>query len=335
MVWHGSVPQVLRHTGSHLDRLRRRVANTGIAFAVVLAFFQSSSVALASDVEEESRCPTLDAVQAAVRSLLGPTFVETPDQGAHPIAVHDLGDRYRVDVKGRTREYADETRDCGARARAAAVFVALTLAPSQIDSPGAAVDVPPVTASASPRDATPPPPIPFARRRSEGWYGQIELGALGAAAPRASGSQLVAGAELRLVVTTPTWGFSLGAGLPTQATFDAASVRVREGRYPFDIGIRRFWTAAWLGGGIDLGALAALCRMEQVDQSSATQTHIELGIRSAATLAASFTRFGLYIRAFSEFIPVTRQIAIEPRGIIGRTSPLWIGATVGLAARFY
>jgi hypothetical protein len=317
---------------SRVKTIRRCAATTGIAFAVAWASCQSA-VALAAEVEEEtSRCPTVDQIHLAVRSLLGHSNVDAQGHEA-AIDVRDLGDRYRVAVQGRTREYVDTIRDCAARARAAAVFVALTLAPSRIESPGEPDNgVSDIAREENVLNAAPPEPVP---RPPERWRGQVELGALGAAAPRSGGSPFVAGGELRLVVTTPTWGLSLGAALPTQATFEATSVRVRQGRYPVDIGIRRFWTRAWLGGGMDVGALAAICRLGQTERPDTTQTFVEIGVRAAATVTANLTRFGLYIRAFSEFIPVTRQIAIEPQGIIGRTSSIWVGATVGLAARFY
>ena len=96
----------------------------------------------------------------------------------------------------------------------------------------------------------------------------------------------------------------------------------------------------WFRGGLELGAVAAICRLRQAaipntQRTSVDTTHIEFGVRAGATLAAESPRVGLYLRVFSEVIPVTQPIAVEPQGVIGRTSAFWVGASVGVTARFH
>ena len=288
----------------------------------------------------ESTCPTREAVTAAVRSLLGPSSLG--DGAAGPvILVRDRGNRYLVSAKGNTREYDDPARDCEERARVAAVFVALILSPSSNErTPKPGADAPPDRAVVASRPAPGPSPAPspsLSSRAARGWWGmQLEAGALGAATPRAGNSQLTAGGELRLIVTADGWGLSLGGGVPAASTFHSGLVRVGETRYPADLSIRRLWTTGWVATALDLGALGAFCELQQADRPDArTTSHVELGLRAAATLAVEGARFGLYIRAFSEFIPITRQIAVEPQGTVGRTSPFWVGAALGVTARFH
>jgi hypothetical protein len=305
-------------SGSGGRFLMRCVGATGI----VLVCCHSSKVMAARPEAPAATCPSPQAIGQAVRTLLGRPPIDA-DGSDPPIAVRDLGDSYTVSVKGNSRAYRDAARDCEERVRAAAVFVALTLAPSSVEATEAAEAVPVLSKDVS-HDV------------SHSWGAQLEVGALGAMAPRTDTSQFVVGGEARFVATAERWGLSLGFSLPTSSTFNPASVQVREARYPFDLGLRRFWTGKWLQVALDAGVLAALCQLRQVNRPVAdTSTRFEAGGRVAATLATESATLGLYIRAYAEFIPFPRRIAVLPQGIIGQTSVVWMGATVGVAARFH
>jgi hypothetical protein len=114
----------------------------------------------AAGADETIGCPTREAVGVAVHALLSQSRVD-PRSVETTIEVQDLGERYVVTVKGRTREYTDEAHDCARRARVAAVFVALTLAPPDIALP----ELKPM-ARAEPT-APPPKPEPEPRPRAE------------------------------------------------------------------------------------------------------------------------------------------------------------------------
>ena len=87
------------------------------------------ATARAVEAVAASTCPTHEAVESALRSLLGPSDVDAGAAAAR-ISVRDFGNQYLVSVKGNAREYDDDARDCEARARVAAVFAALILSPS-------------------------------------------------------------------------------------------------------------------------------------------------------------------------------------------------------------
>ena len=302
-----------------------------LVVVVVVVVVLVSGIARGRETAPESTCPTREAIEASVRSLLGGSPVEggkaTPE-----ILVRDRGDQYTVSVKGSTRDFRDEGRDCDARARAAAVFVALMLSPTSEPPPP-----PPEAGSTTGRDTAVPRPLPIPPAPiSQTWTATIEVGAVVAAAPRTSGLQRAAGGELRLIVSTNEWGLSLGGALTEPSRFDASAVPIRETRHPVDVDIRRTWRTRWFATAVELGALGAFCRVQQADIPDARAgSHLELGVHAAATWSAHRGRFGLYIRGFSEIIPFTRQVAVEPRGIIGRTSPIWVGGGLGLAVRFY
>ena len=289
--------------------------------------------AAAAPSGQESVCPALQAVEEAAGTLLGRS-----SGGANrldeAILIQDLGDRYTVRVKGSVRAFTDEARDCDARARAAAVFVALTLSPSSVTAAEPQRDQPP----ASP---APPPAIavsPTVSKATRSWWTQVEIGAMGASAPRSQGSLFVVGAELRLVLTQARLGMTLGGSLPTPSTIDLGTVQVRQARYPFDLGPRVSWHSEWFFTALDLGPLAALCQLRRanvVNVDAPTTTRVELGARGAATLGFEGNYFAVFLRASTEFILVTHKIAVEPEGTIGQTSAVWMGITVGVAGKFH
>ncbi len=316
----------------------RIVPPFGRYLAMIPTLATLATVARAAEAAPDVACPTRAAVEDAARALLNRSSADR-DIAQATVEIRDLGQRYVVSVLGKRREYTDETRDCDARARAAAVFVALTLAPSNNVVPEPPVPPPAVPPAPSPPvpPALPPLAITVAPQSASEFQGtEIEVGASGAMAPRTDGSQFVLAADLRFIVTRGAWGLALGGSLPTSSTLDLQSARVRQTRYPIDLGVRRVWDIGWFHGGLELGALAAICQMGQSDRPRADDvTRIELGLRAAAILKAESPRIGLYLRVFSELLPMTQEIAVEPRGVAGRTSAFWAGVSVGVTARFH
>src|SRR5215212_5933301 len=84
----------------------------------------------------QSACPTPDAVWAELGTLVPRDRLQARLRALAPdaarVEIQDHGVRYRVLAAGRVREYRDENRDCGYRARIAAVFVALAIDPAEI-----------------------------------------------------------------------------------------------------------------------------------------------------------------------------------------------------------
>jgi hypothetical protein len=163
---------------------------------------------------------------------------------------------------------------------------------------------------------------------------RLELGALAVAAPRTESSQTTLGAELRLSALRDLWGLTFGAAVATASTLELDSVPVRESRIPFDLGVRHDLRAASLAASLELGLAAALTRLRQQDALAAqTETRVEIGARAAARLALN-RAVAPYLSVFTQIFPFPHELAVEPRGTIGHTSPLWLGASLGLAGKF-
>src|SRR5260370_32589999 len=113
---------------------------------------EASASAAAAERTGDARCPSRDAIAFAVGVLLDRSRAPVnADTVAREIEVHDLGDRYVVQIRGRRREFTDDARDCSKRVRVAAVFVALTVAPPDIGLPD-------LSPEPSPEPPRPPPP---------------------------------------------------------------------------------------------------------------------------------------------------------------------------------
>jgi hypothetical protein len=154
------------------------------------------------------------------------------------------------------------------------------------------------------------------------------------AAPRTESSQGAVGAELRWSISREQWGLSLGANVATASTLELSGVPVRESRIPFDLGVRRNLHTERLTGSLELGVAAALTRVRQQDLASAeTETLVELGGRAAGRLALN-SALSPYLCVFTQFFPFPHELAAEPRGGIGHISALWVGASLGVAAKF-
>jgi hypothetical protein len=111
-------------------------------------------------------------------------------------------------------------------------------------------------------------------------------------------------------------------------------VPVRESRIPFDLGLRRELRALNLEASLELGLAAALTRLHQEALAGArTQTRVELGARAAGRLALNGA-LAPYLSVFTDIFPLPYRLSAEPRGEIGHTSPVWLGASLGLSAKF-
>jgi hypothetical protein len=293
--------------------------------AALLAALASRS-AVAAEPQPESHCPTREEVGHAVRALLSRSRAQVDvDAALRELTIQDLGERYTVEIRGRKREYADAPRDCAKRARVSAVFVALTVAPPDIALPEPPPIAPP---EPPPTPHVPPPPAPRT------WWPEVELGAWAGAAPRSDHSLFVMGGELRLALESERWGLTAGARVSTSGTLELENVRVRVARYPFDLGARARWSSSVVAAWLDVGATLSVLQIRALDlQDARTTTRLEPGARAAFTLAAQGA-WAPYLRVFTEVAPAPYDVAIEPRGPIGKTSALWVGVSIGVSGKF-
>ena len=291
-------------------------------------------------------CPSREATEAAVHALLGQSSI--PPADLQQIEIVDLGERYVITVKERTREYTDETRDCGKRARVAAVFVALTLAPPDIGSPDATPDAVepsvPVNPIAPPTPVSPSPPVqspahvvpspPNNVPNPTRWVPQAELGASFALAPRSEQSVVNWGGQFRFVLTSNRWGGTLGVDIPARSTLEIQSIRIQQARYTADLSLRINGNFGQFRSALDLGPLLALVQLQQMDLPGANRvSRWQAGLRLAASTALAGRIISPFVGVNVQIIPFPTLIAVIPDGVIGHTSAVWLGLTMGILLR--
>jgi hypothetical protein len=266
-----------------------------------------------------------------------------------PIEVIDLGPSFRIVAAGNPREYRDEARDCAHRVRMAAVFVVLVIDPAAIlrEKEVPVTPPPPPPPAAAPPTAPPPAPpeiviaAPAPVPQSGGFTRARVRVALGAAVEAGVGSDArfgQLGAALRVEVGRGRLVLALGAaGLaPIDAT--VGGVRVRHARYPGDVSVRARGSLAIgaqrvLQPYAELGAGVALVQESALDLAARQQgTVVELGARGAAGVTvAGGSRLALFLALHAEWVPSPPAISALPRGVVGHTPTLWLGAATGVA----
>jgi hypothetical protein len=302
-------------------------------------------------ISTDGACPASAALTAAMTALIPRGDLAALPRGA-AIAVFDLGESYRVEVVAegarRTRVFRDAGRDCQQRARFAAVFIVLTLLPPElvIDAPSEPLALPPAppppTRPAPPSLPSPPspsrspPPVsppsqPVPRRF------RLELAALLDAAPAVfnAPAMLAPGLELRAARRFGGVAGVAAVGLEPRARFSVGGLDGREARIPIDLGVRLQRAAGPVEFGGELGLAAAIFRAQGLNTAMPQQgTRLDLGARAgvALRLGRPQARVAPFAGLHALLFPWPYQIATTPRGSLGATPALWVGATLGLSA---
>jgi hypothetical protein len=271
-----------------------------------------------------SLCPRPDAVWAELGTLvprdrLDARLRAVVGAGGPVVQIFDLGVPYRIVAAGRVREYRDETHDCAYRARIAAVFVALAIDPAELS-----MEPPP------PAPATPipiPAPRPAAR---------LELAATGQLGIGAGDVSALGGLALRAAVGRDRFALVIGTELLAPSDFTLGGVRLRQWRLPVDVGVRGELDGPRLQpyGEIGLGAALLSERSLSLAESSGG-TSLEIGARvGAGVRLATGGRWAPFIAVDGELVPSPPQLFALPRGVLGHTPLLWLGAAIGASLGF-
>lgn len=266
-----------------------------------------------------STCPRSDAIWAALETLLPREHLEKNARALAssppPIQVLDLGIRFRLIAAGLEREYRDDLRDCEYRARVAAVFVALWLAPGYFGQ----------TIPAPVPEATPaPPPLRSSHVAAVELGSTVDVGLSG-------DSRIAPALTVHLALGPATWSLVMGATVPLPNKVVANGLRITEFRAPADIGVRARLRRGPLGLSSEAGLTVALLteRAPELAVSTARST-VEFGARVAFTLHFGVTaRVAPFLTAHVEFVPRPTSLWAVPHGEVGRTPMFWFGATLG------
>jgi hypothetical protein len=302
-------------------------------------------------------CPAPAAVGAALGASVRAASVTLapPDSATASARVEDLGPRYRVRVGGSERVIEDPGRDCGERARVAAIFVALTLFPPP---GGAALVAPPATPSATQpttvrasqatshpvsRSGTVDAPAPPVAAPAEtapprtAWRGEVALAPLALFTPGGAGSAATVAGEVRVRAGTRRLGLTLGAQADGDLTLPlTGGSTARLSRNAYDLGAFAAWTTGQVGLVADLGvALATLTARGQGVGTDATSAGLAVGLRGAAGARYWLTQWvGIAVDVALVAVPQRIDLVATPvRESLGTAQHVWLGLGLGLVAR--
>jgi hypothetical protein len=241
------------------------------------------------------------------------------------VEIVDLGVPYRIIAAGQVREYRDESRDCGYRARIAAVFVALAIDPAEL----------PAELPAQPAPTPAPPPVAPPLVAAPAPRARLDLGAtvVGGLGPDDHVGQI--GAELRWSAGRRRLGPEAGvtALLPVDNT--VGGVRLRQWRLPIDAGVRARSLGPRFERYGEIGVSAALLSERALDLTNPrSQTGIEVGLHVGVGVHAARARLSPFAALSGELVPVPPTVFALPAGALGHTPLFWIGATAGLSLGF-
>lgn len=326
----------------------------GAVFFAAVALWGAAGAARAADPPERliggtSTCPAPSAVRTEVELLMPRerlnARLRTVGGAGPPVEIVDLGAPFQVVAAGNVREYRDEARDCSYRARVAALFVALVLGGGAIQPAG----LPPTDAPAvTPPLTTPLPAVVSAAPSAPGsttpQRARLRL-ALGAGVEGGIGSDArvgQAGLGLRITSGAGRWALALGATALAPVDTSIGGIALRQWRIPADVSVRaqsmiRFGEHRALEPYGELGVAVALLRESALDLATRdTRTSAELGVRAAAGVhLAGGSRIAPFFELHAEVVPSPPAISALPRGVVGHTPLVWIGAAAGAAWRLF
>ncbi len=299
-----------------------RALKLSVIIVVAIAGAGAQAAPLISVVGAADGCPSATAVAAVLRTLTPGEVVDAPRANAFTVELFDEEDALRVVTPCGERRFEEAQRRCDERARAAGVFIALTLAES--------------CAPAARPPAAPPPPPRTARLRAT-----LELAILVDGAPRSApdNSQVTGGAVLKLgqearIGAALVGGFVSASGEgPVTAHYPSAHAGLE--RIPFEVGVR----AGGRHGRVEVdGNLAlvldTLLVTGQGLSSDKQAQRLELAIGVGALLRVWSTDWFAPTLSFDVLIaPNVYQVVVAPSQVVGTLPQVWLSAALGVAVR--
>jgi hypothetical protein len=327
---------------------RRLVSRAACAILVVGAHAARDPDAGAPPSDRAGACPEQEAVLAALRKL---GARDDPNRVLNlaveaGLEITDLGSTFRVTVGGRMRDYDDIGRDCERRARLAAVFATLVLAPdSQVSGgrpsaglpDGAAAGTPEEAASA-PVPSSPPAPklapdttVASAPAAPDAWP-ELAAGAELALAPHRGSALTIAGFAVGVARRSATWSIGMTLVIPVlPADFSIGSTSVQLARYPLRLVVARTLALGALRATAEAGGVLSMLRVERTAPPPETMTtRFEPGAHLGLELAFPARRVSFFCGVASDWIPQTYALTLDPEGEVDRTPGVWFSSEAGL-----
>lgn len=273
--------------------------------------------------------------------------------------VNDRGTEFDLAAAAQVATYVDRKRDCHERARTAAVFIALALFPPEAtigQAPAATSSVPAATGPSPSSTVVAParPPVgtetptgsdPAARLEAgvisdnstmrpplDAWWLALSVGprcevAVGSGIPDA----VACGGQIWAAAGRARYGVfaSIGALAPVESR--RQTIAIHEQRFPLAAGVtaQHRGASGWQAG-LDLGLSTVPFTLSGEPLAPSTPARrLDVGARAALRLrfpplVGSWTAA---LAMHADFFPRPYLVEVDPIGVIGASSRLWIGAS--------
>jgi hypothetical protein len=305
--------------------------SAGGALGAILPALASAQdvVGTAPVLEVSGSCPE----SAAVLNVLTPLLPTNQPAGSNGTAtVSDRGASYVVAVGGRSKTYSDAARNCAERARVAAAFISLALVPDALPERST------LPADAGPQPSSPAPNPPEAPSPEPAWV-RVDLRGMGESAPESglltTGIALgVTGGKGRFGAQLMCW-WAAGASMSARGTADGSIVIER---FPCALGplVRLTPIASLvelsLSTSVVLGALWArgtgfVSDYDAVRLDVGARVSVDAILRATPQPGSIAPVLGIQI----VYDPMTYDLDVMPRGVVGHTPSLWAGVSAGIS----
>jgi hypothetical protein len=290
-------------------------------------------VAIAGDA---GTCPTASDVTAALTAIFPNLKSATPDD---PTALHvelrPEGEGFHVRAGDVERDFTGG--DCAERARKAAVFVALVLAPPTVEMPPEPAAAAPSTAPGETIARTAvvlPPPSPAAPSGPP-WL-QLDVAAALETAPRDANNLVAGGGEIGVFIGGARVGAVATLSGLTPTDMQVGTTGAQLTRTPAAFGIRGRARSGRVGFAADAALTTALLTVRGLDPSYGAQSErFEVGARVGARIEVwPWSRIAVFAAARLDIVPDTYELALPGAGMVGTTPGWWIGGVIGVTAGF-
>jgi hypothetical protein len=282
-----------------------------------------NAAGFAPRVAVSGSCPESSALETVLAGLLPAKPLDGPEVSA---TVADLGESYTVTVGDQVKTYADATRDCAGRARVAAAFIALELAPDA-SSPS----------DTKPAGPTPParPPPETARPRSSGplW---VRIDARGTLDSAPASGLFAPGLAFGVAVGRGKFGGQAMCGWISGSSLNVGSEdsTVRIERFPCALGpmLRLYPTARTLEVSVAASlVLGALVAEGAGFASNYESVRFEVGGRGSVDAALHLGGPVVPVIGIeATYDPMAYDLVVVPRGVVAHTPSFWAGASAGV-----
>jgi hypothetical protein len=319
-----------RQLGAGYDRdvVRVRVV---IGMAIVIATRVAGAdaphaVAIASAA---GTCPSSTDVTAALIAIF-PDLQSAAADDASALHIELNPTEHGIHVRAGNAERDFTGDDCAERARKAAVFVALVLAPPTVDAPIDAPVVEPPAASSVTRAAVVAPPHVD---RAWPWL-QLDLAAAIETAPRDANDLYASGAELGVFIGAEHVGAIASIAALASSDMQVGSTAANLSRTPAAFGVRVRTRDGRIALAADAAVTTSLLVVRGLDMYGAQSDRLELGGRVAARVEFwAWPRIAVFAAAQLDVVPDTYNLAL-PSGMVGTTPGWWLGGVIGATAGF-